>query len=89
MNALLQCLSTEPVPDLLRVAGLLALPLILHFALGRAARRGLDLERPQEPLPFFDGIPSAQSSQVSPGSEATARATDSRGSEGAKVWMKS
>lgn len=58
MNELLQCLATEPVPDLLRLSGLLALPVILRLALLRVRRHGLGLGDPQKQLPFFDGIPS-------------------------------
>jgi hypothetical protein len=57
MNELLQCLSAEPVPDLLRLAGLLALPALLHAALARVRREGLGLDEPAAQLPFFDGIP--------------------------------
>lgn len=57
MNEVLQCLSTEPVPDLLRLAGLLALPPLLALAHRQVRRAGLALDEPETQLPFFDGIP--------------------------------
>ena len=58
MNELLHCLATEPVPDLLRLAGLLVLPIALRLALKGVRRNGLGLVEPERQLPFFDGIPS-------------------------------
>jgi hypothetical protein len=66
MNELLQCLATEPVPDLLRLSGLLILPVLLRLALLRVQRHGLGLGEPLQQLPFFDGIPSTESEPVPP-----------------------
>ena len=59
MNDVLQCLASEPVPDLLRLSGLIALPIVLRLALLRVRCHGLGLVEPERQLPFFDGIPFA------------------------------
>ncbi|MEN9417258.1 MAG: hypothetical protein RI988_878 [Pseudomonadota bacterium] len=66
MNEVLQCLATEPVPDLLRLAGLLALPVMLGVAHRRTRREGLRLAEPLAQLPFFDGIPLTDTEPDSP-----------------------
>lgn len=66
MNTLLQCLATEPVPDLLRLSALLALPVILRLALGRVRRDGFGLQEPLRQLPFFDGIPPTEPEPAPP-----------------------
>lgn len=78
MNDVLQCLISEPVPDLLRLSGLLALPIVLRLALLRVRRHGLGLVEPERQLPFFDGIPSAgqQAQGEKTGSAVHPRARD-------------
>jgi hypothetical protein len=66
MNEMLQCLATEPVPDLLRLSGLLVLPMVLRLALLRVQRHGLGLGEPLRQLPFFDGIPSIEPEPAPP-----------------------
>lgn len=66
MNELLQCLATEPVPDVLRLSGLLALPMVLRLALLRVQHHGLGLGEPLRQLPFFDGIPSIEPEPAPP-----------------------
>ena len=66
MNEVLQCLATEPVPDLLRLAGLLALPVMLAAARRHVRRAGLGVADPASQLPFFDGIPITDTEPASP-----------------------